>query len=62
MGRDLVEAYAGLGKKTEAQACFTAMNRDEALHVDLRKRAKRAATQLDEYLECDLMASLELPV
>ena len=38
------EAYAGLGKKMEAQTIFAAINHDESLHVDLRKRAKRAAT------------------
>jgi tetratricopeptide (TPR) repeat protein len=39
------EAYAGAGKKMEARACFTAINADETLHVDVRKRAKRAANQ-----------------
>jgi hypothetical protein len=28
----------------EAQAAFTAINRDESLQIDVRKRAKRAAT------------------
>jgi hypothetical protein len=37
------EAYSGLGKAIEARACFTALNFDESLHVDVRKRAKRAA-------------------
>ena len=36
------EAYAGLGKKVEARAAFSAINFDETLHVDMRKRAKRA--------------------
>jgi tetratricopeptide (TPR) repeat protein len=40
------EAYAGSGKKTEARACFAAINMDESLHVDVRKRAKRAASNL----------------
>jgi tetratricopeptide (TPR) repeat protein len=42
------EAYAGLGKKVEARAAFSAINFDQALHVDVRKRAKRAVTSLDE--------------
>ena len=42
------EAYAGLGKKMEARAAFSAINFDEALHVDIRKRAKRAVKTLDE--------------
>lgn len=37
------EAYAGLGKKQEARAAFTAINHDESLLVDIRRRAKRAA-------------------
>jgi tetratricopeptide (TPR) repeat protein len=37
------EAFATLGRKMEAQAVFTAINHDESLHVDVRKRAKRAA-------------------
>ena len=37
------EALGALGRKQEARAAFTALNLDEALHVDLRKRAKRAA-------------------
>src|SRR5262249_2580247 len=36
------EAYAGLGKKLEARAAFSAINFDDRLHVDIRKRAKRA--------------------
>jgi Flp pilus assembly protein TadD len=42
------EAYAGLGKKTEARACFSAVNFDESLHVDIRRRAKRAVNGLTE--------------
>lgn len=42
------EAYVGLGKKLEARALFTAINFDESLHVDLRKRAKRAVHSIDE--------------
>ena len=42
------EAYSGLGKQMEARACFTALNFDESLHVDIRRRAKRAANGLDE--------------
>ncbi len=40
------EAFAGLEKKMEAQAAFAAINRDESLHVDVRKRAKRAASSV----------------
>ena len=42
------EAYVGLGKKLEARACFSALNFDETLHVDIRKRAKRAVKTIDE--------------
>jgi tetratricopeptide (TPR) repeat protein len=37
------EAFAAAGRKMEAQAVFAAINHDESLHVDVRKRAKRAA-------------------
>lgn len=36
------EAYAVEGKKEEAYACFLALNGDESLMVDIRRRAKRA--------------------
>jgi tetratricopeptide (TPR) repeat protein len=42
------EAYLGSGKKVEARAAFSAINFDESLHVDIRKKAKRAVQQLDE--------------
>jgi tetratricopeptide (TPR) repeat protein len=42
------EAYGGLGKKLEARAAFSAINFDDRLHVDIRKRAKRAVTSIDE--------------
>ena len=42
------EAYAGLGKNVEARGAFSAINFDETLHVDVRRRAKRAVTALDE--------------
>jgi tetratricopeptide (TPR) repeat protein len=42
------EAYAGLGKKLEARAAFSAINFDDRLHVDIRKRAKRAVKGIDE--------------
>jgi tetratricopeptide (TPR) repeat protein len=42
------EAYLGLGKKIEARACFMALNFDETLHVDVRRRAKRAVNSIDE--------------
>jgi tetratricopeptide (TPR) repeat protein len=37
------EAFAAAGRKMEAQAVFAGINHDESLHVDVRKRAKRAA-------------------
>lgn len=40
------EAYRLAGKQTEARAAFTAINADESLHVDVRKRAKRAAQRI----------------
>lgn len=42
------EAYAGLGKVVEARACFSAINFDDSLHVDIRRRAKRAANSVAE--------------
>ncbi|MFO0757944.1 MAG: tetratricopeptide repeat protein [Byssovorax sp.] len=42
------EAYTGLGKRMEARAAFSAINFDESLHVDIRKRAKRAVKSIDE--------------
>lgn len=42
------EAYAGLGKRVEARAAFSAINYDEKLHVDVRKRARRAVKSIDE--------------
>jgi tetratricopeptide (TPR) repeat protein len=42
------EAYSGLGKMMEARAAFSAINFDESLHVDIRKRAKRAVKGFDE--------------
>jgi hypothetical protein len=40
------EAYRGLGKQVEARACYMAINMDESLHLDIRKRAKRAVQEL----------------
>jgi tetratricopeptide (TPR) repeat protein len=40
---NLAEAFGHAGKKMESQAVFAAINHDESLHVDVRKRAKRAA-------------------
>lgn len=37
------EAFATLGRKMEAQVVFAGINHDDSLHVDVRKRAKRAA-------------------
>jgi tetratricopeptide (TPR) repeat protein len=42
------EAYAGMGKRMEARAAFSALNFDDKLHVDVRKRAKRAVKSIDE--------------
>jgi tetratricopeptide (TPR) repeat protein len=42
------EAYKGVGKKVEARACFSAINFDESLHVDIRRRAKRAVENDNE--------------
>lgn len=42
------EAYLGVGKRIEARACFSAINFDESLHVDVRKRAKRAVNAMNE--------------
>ncbi len=40
------EAYRGLGRLMEARGCYMALNMDEELHVDIRKRAKRAAMEM----------------
>ncbi|MEM1030117.1 MAG: tetratricopeptide repeat protein [Myxococcota bacterium] len=40
------EAYRGLGRMMEARAVYMQINRDETLHVDIRKRSKRAAMEL----------------
>ncbi|MEM9691499.1 MAG: tetratricopeptide repeat protein [Myxococcota bacterium] len=40
------EAYRGLGRMMEARAVFMQLNSDGELHVDIRKRAKRAAQEL----------------
>lgn len=42
------EAYLNVGKRVEARAGFSAINFDESLHVDIRRRAKRAVTTMDE--------------
>lgn len=42
------EAFTGLGKRVEARAAFSALNFDDRLHVDIRKRAKRAVKSIDE--------------
>jgi tetratricopeptide (TPR) repeat protein len=41
------EAYLGLDKRMEARALFTALNSDDRLHVDIRKKAKRAVRQME---------------
>ena len=40
------EAYRGTKKIMEARAVYMQLNADESLHVDIRKRAKRAAMEL----------------
>jgi tetratricopeptide (TPR) repeat protein len=40
------ESYRALGRMMEARASFTQINMDESLHVDIRKRARRAAMEL----------------
>jgi tetratricopeptide (TPR) repeat protein len=40
------EAMRGAGKKNEARAAFSAINSDESLHVEVRRRAKKAVNQL----------------
>ena len=40
------EAYHGKDRKMEARACYMQINTDESLHVDIRKRAKRAALRM----------------
>jgi tetratricopeptide (TPR) repeat protein len=42
------EAYLGLGKRMEARTLFSAINFDDTLHVDIRRRAKRAVQSVDE--------------
>ncbi len=41
------EAYLGLDRRMEARALFTAINVDDRLHVDIRKKAKRAVRQME---------------
>lgn len=45
------EAFKKLGKRVEARAAFSAINFDESLHVDVRRRAKRAVMALGEGAE-----------
>ena len=40
------EAYRGAGRQMEARGVFMQLNADEGLHVDIRKRAKRAAMEM----------------
>ncbi len=40
------EAYRGLERMMEARACYMQLNADESLHIDIRKRAKRAAMEM----------------
>ncbi|HVJ90947.1 MAG TPA: tetratricopeptide repeat protein [Labilithrix sp.] len=42
------EAMRGLGKLSEARAAFAAINADDSLHVEVRRRAKRAVRALEE--------------
>jgi tetratricopeptide (TPR) repeat protein len=41
------EAYLGLDKRMEARTLFSAINFDDTLHVDIRRRAKRAVQGVD---------------
>jgi tetratricopeptide (TPR) repeat protein len=41
------EALRATGKALEARAAFSALNHDESLLVDVRRRAKRAASEID---------------
>ncbi len=40
------EAYRGLNQVMQARAVYMQLNNDDKLHVDIRKRAKRAAMEL----------------
>ncbi len=40
------EAHRGLKHLMEARACYMQLNMDKELHVDIRKRAKRAAMEM----------------
>lgn len=40
------EAYRGAGKQVEARGAFSALNLDESLHVEVRRRAKRAVQSM----------------
>lgn len=42
------EALSALGRKVEARAAYGALNADESLPIEVRKRAKRAATRVGE--------------
>jgi tetratricopeptide (TPR) repeat protein len=42
------EAYRGLKRTMEARACYMQINADETLALDIRKRAKRAASEMSE--------------
>ncbi|MRG93339.1 tetratricopeptide repeat protein [Polyangium spumosum] len=56
------EAYLGLEKKIEARGAFSAINFDDSLHVDIRKRAKRAVKSIDEGLTLGgVMSNPETP-
>ena len=42
------EAMRGAGKLQEARAAFSAINSDESLHVEVRRRAKKAVRAIEE--------------
>lgn len=42
------EAMRGAGKLNEARAAFSAINSDESLHVEVRRRAKKAVRAIEE--------------
>ena len=42
------ESYRAVGKLAEARAAFAAINLDESLHVEVRRRAKKAVRAIEE--------------
>jgi tetratricopeptide (TPR) repeat protein len=44
------ESYRAIGKLSEARAAFAAINLDDSLHVEVRRRAKKAVRGIEEKL------------